>query len=87
MIIARLGGQKLVRFQGEMTWTTGGRKVKAARNLFGKSRAAPSHNSRYEVAITVLTPAIAKRAHPALAWLLRIVAKTCKKRQSGGCKI
>jgi hypothetical protein len=61
-------------------------KLKAARNFFGKSRAAPSHNSRYEVAITVLTPAIAKRAHPALAWLLRIVANTREKRQSGWCK-
>jgi hypothetical protein len=57
-------------------------KLKAARNFFGKSRAAPSHNSRYEVAITVLTPAIAKRAHSALAWLLRIVANTREKRQS-----
>ena len=35
-------------------------KLKATRNLFGKPRAAPSHHSRYEVAITVLTPAIAK---------------------------
>ena len=57
-------------------------QLKAARDFFGKSRAAPSHNSRYEVAITVLTPAIAKRAHPALTWLLRIVANTCEKRQS-----
>jgi len=40
---------------------------KNGKKAFGNFLAASSHNFRHEVAITVLTPAIAERAHSALA--------------------
>jgi hypothetical protein len=44
-------------------------KIKAALTLLEELRAASSHNRSHEVAITVLTPAIAKRVLSALARL------------------